>query len=294
MDQNNPNGHTKEQWVSFAMLLIFGVSVVVLGIVQMRNTIYNPLAIDKDDGSKQKEAVSIYENDQVKLQSLDTDHDGLNDYEEIEFFATSPYLPDTDSDGLTDKQEIDQKTDPLCPKGENCNKVKEVPEDSILDKGIKPMFAEEVVPGLGSGQAPRENPFVNDKGEVDLQQFITDPKKLREMLRQSGSLSEEDLAKIDDASLEEIANKIYKEKFMDIKDLSPLAGDGAPTKTAPADTNFDLKKIIDNPTELRAMMLQSGAIKAEQLDKIDDATLKQMAQKIYKDQFSNSAGSSNP
>ncbi len=197
------------------MLLIFGVTVVVLGILQMRNTIYNPFAITEDDSNKNK-ALSIYENDQVKLQSLDTDHDGLNDYEEIQFFATSPYLPDTDQDGIDDKKEIDQKTDPLCPKGENCNKAKEVPIISVSEKGITPLPGAEIKAPQAAQTAQTQNPYTNESGNIDLQGLITDPQQLRAIMLQSGSITQEQLDKIDDATLRQMAQKLYKEKFVDI------------------------------------------------------------------------------
>lgn len=46
----------------------------------------------------------------------DTDGDGLNDYEEIYIYGTDPLNPDTDGDGLTDWEEVHiYGTDPLNP-----------------------------------------------------------------------------------------------------------------------------------------------------------------------------------
>jgi len=47
---------------------------------------------------------------------LDSDGDGLTDYEEIYIYGTDPYDPDTDGDGLTDGEEVLlYMTDPLNP-----------------------------------------------------------------------------------------------------------------------------------------------------------------------------------
>ena len=35
----------------------------------------------------------------IRLQRIDTDRDTITDYQELNFYSTSPYLPDTDSDG---------------------------------------------------------------------------------------------------------------------------------------------------------------------------------------------------
>ena len=46
--------------------------------------------------------------------SVDTDGDGLTDYEEVNVYGTDPLNPDTDFDGLTDYEEVMvYKTDPL-------------------------------------------------------------------------------------------------------------------------------------------------------------------------------------
>ncbi len=50
------------------------------------------------------------------LRELDSDGDGLTDWEEIHIYGTDPYNPDTDGDGLTDYEEIYiYGTDPLNP-----------------------------------------------------------------------------------------------------------------------------------------------------------------------------------
>lgn len=47
---------------------------------------------------------------------LDSDGDGLTDWEEIHVYGTDPYNPDTDGDGLTDYEEVKiYGTDPLNP-----------------------------------------------------------------------------------------------------------------------------------------------------------------------------------
>lgn len=57
------------------------------------------------------------EDDEIeRLKYLDSDRDGLTDYEEIYIYGTDPYNPDTDGDGLTDRDEVKVfGTDPLNP-----------------------------------------------------------------------------------------------------------------------------------------------------------------------------------
>ncbi|NLB69118.1 MAG: OmpA family protein [Lentisphaerae bacterium] len=72
------------------------------------------VAIDSDgDGLTDYEELYIYGTDP---NNPDTDGDGLTDYEEVKIYGTDPLNPDTDGDGLTDGEEVKKyKTDPLNP-----------------------------------------------------------------------------------------------------------------------------------------------------------------------------------
>ena len=100
MDNQQPNsGLNSTQKTGFVLLLVFGIMAVGLGFLQMRNNIYNPFAISifQDESN-----IDSLLDEQTRLQMIDTDHDGINDWEELNFYETSPYLPDTDSDGAGD------------------------------------------------------------------------------------------------------------------------------------------------------------------------------------------------
>lgn len=70
--------------------------------------------LDSDgDGLYDWEEIEIYGTDPF---NPDTDGDGLTDYEEVRIYGTDPLNPDTDYDGLTDYDEIHlYGTDPLNP-----------------------------------------------------------------------------------------------------------------------------------------------------------------------------------
>lgn len=197
MDNGNPHRVlTREQKTGFVLLLIFGLLAIGLGILQMRNTIFGPFVVRL---SKTNEAEqNLFLNEEARLQSIDTDHDGLNDFEELNFYETSPYLPDTDSDGIDDKVEIEQGTDPLCPKGELCEKGEAlVVATTTLS-----------VPSLPAGDVG-----VNSVAEVDqLQKFLTDPAQIRTALLQGGTMTKAQLDKIDDASLMKLLNEVLQEQ----------------------------------------------------------------------------------
>jgi hypothetical protein len=62
----------------------------------------------------------IDEQSEEDLRVKDTDGDGLNDWDELNTYKTSPYLEDSDSDSFSDKTELDSDNDPNCPIGRNC------------------------------------------------------------------------------------------------------------------------------------------------------------------------------
>jgi len=54
-------------------------------------------------------------NEIEQLKNSDTDHDGLNDYEEIYIYHSSYLVADTDNDGYSDGDEVKQAYDPNAP-----------------------------------------------------------------------------------------------------------------------------------------------------------------------------------
>ncbi|MEI6835385.1 MAG: hypothetical protein WCK59_00995 [Candidatus Falkowbacteria bacterium] len=76
------------------------------------------------------------------LKTLDSDGDGLSDYDEINIYKTSPYLEDTDGDGISDFQEVKNGTDPLCAAGTDCS----VTQDSTTAKASTSTLATSTSP----------------------------------------------------------------------------------------------------------------------------------------------------
>ncbi|RJQ31949.1 hypothetical protein C4572_01900 [Candidatus Parcubacteria bacterium] len=103
------------------LTVALGILAIISGLWYSSSTIKKSLTLNNA-----VKKLDLSENSPAELNSLslkDTDADGLSDYDELYVFATSPYLEDSDSDGLTDKDEIAQKTDPNCPKGQQCQDV---------------------------------------------------------------------------------------------------------------------------------------------------------------------------
>lgn len=204
-----------EQKVGFVLLLIFGVIAIALGGLQLRNTIYGPFVIELDN-SEQADIERLFSDEESRLQQIDTDNDGLNDFEELSFYETSPYLPDSDSDGIDDAEEVAAGTDPNCPIGQDCANAEHVPEKE------KP----EVSPLLNI-QAPEEGQPVDFFSQLgasegqDIGQIIKDPTVLRDVLLKTGQISKEQLDLIDDAALLEMAEELYAKTNTAPEDIQP-------------------------------------------------------------------------
>ncbi len=204
-------GLSREQKTGFFFLVIFGVLAVGFGMVQLRNTIYGPFVLSLSPDKP----ISFDLDEKTRLQLIDTDQDGLNDYEELEFYGTSPYLPDTDSDTIGDKAEIDAGTDPACPEGDSCATAAAVgggatvpPAPLVSTDGIDPVGL--VGSSLGGGGDTGAQSSASLSQE-EIQALIRDPEALRQLLLQSGKLSKEALDKIDDATLVAFAAQLAAE-----------------------------------------------------------------------------------
>ena len=183
----------RTQKTGFVLLFVFTLLVVGLGGLQMRNNIYSPFVVRTENVNG---AIGVSD-ENTRLQNIDTDQDGINDYEELYFYETSPYLPDTDSDGLGDKQEIDAGTDPNCSKNEVCEQAEEINNTTStlnLTQGTNI-----VNPDLQQS---------NDLTMEELQKALQSPKGVRNLLLKTGNLTNEQLDQIDDETLMEMVNQI--------------------------------------------------------------------------------------
>lgn len=182
---------SKEQKMGFVFLLVFGVLAVSLGVLQMRNTIYSPFVVR---ATKDASLDSVLD-ETTRLQQIDTDRDGLSDYDELYFHNTSPYIEDTDSDGVEDKDEIDAGTDPLCPTGQHCEQ--DLPVEESVDLGEDELVSPQDILEQAQGALP-------GSPEIDPGAFLEqlqNPNMLRQVLLSTGRVTEEQLADFSDDEL---------------------------------------------------------------------------------------------
>lgn len=176
-------GLSKEQKIGFVFLLVFGFVGLILGVLQIRNTMFEPFKLTSKIPSTVKDSI----NDVNNLRYRDTDHDGLSDYDETYEYGTSPYLYDTYGYGKSDKEVVDKGL-PLCANaGKNCTDLS---------------TAAAVATTSTSSTAP-----VAEFTISDLNALMTDPKKIRELLLKNG-VGKDVLDKMSDAELLQLVNQI--------------------------------------------------------------------------------------
>ena len=201
-NDQNKQSLSKEQKVGFSLLFVFALLTIGLGFLQLRNNIYGPFAyITPETPSVLYQ--DLEQQEMIRLQSIDTDQDGLSDYEEIFFYNTSAYIPDTDSDGVTDKEEINKNEDPNCPIGKICG----APADALPKVNQEIQVPETLQVDTSSLFAPFQN-------QVDINTFkevLQDPQEVKTMLLDSGMVSEQQLRNISDKELINIVNSIFAE-----------------------------------------------------------------------------------
>lgn len=255
-DKLQKSALSNEQKVSFILLMIFSILVIVLGCLQIRNTLYKSFA--------QNSGIPLDINSQVKntdaLRQRDTDGDGLNDYDELYVYSTSPYLADSDSDGINDGQEVQNKTNPNCKEGSGC----EADATLVTQKTTSTISGSEPSVTIGG---------VTFSGDTaDLGQIFSDPQKIRQLLVESGMTEEAVSAFTDQELLAQTAS--YRQTAIKAKDaqnqLINMFGSASNSSSSSQAVNQtgDITE-SNNPQEVRKFLLQNG-VPQETLDKISD------------------------
>ncbi|HBK34792.1 MAG: Ig domain-containing protein [Candidatus Uhrbacteria bacterium GW2011_GWE2_40_58] len=136
-----------EQKVAFLLLVFLGVGGIVLGFRSFGTNLSRPFDLQIAENAGNPFLTSSQEEEQAKQaqKEKDTDSDGLNDYDELYVFKTSPYLSDTDSDGFDDYTEVYSNNDPNCPLGADCTSLAldvEAVEDTTTVDSLLGVFSE--------------------------------------------------------------------------------------------------------------------------------------------------------
>lgn len=138
---------TREERAAFGFIAACGVGAVLFGGLSFFSNVKKPFLISYTGPRYVTSAEK--ESEQTALQRItDTDEDGISDYDELNIFATSPYIGDTDSDGRADGTEILEGGDPNCALGKTCA------SSELIQSGASAAFLEARAPEEVNTTAP--------------------------------------------------------------------------------------------------------------------------------------------
>jgi hypothetical protein len=136
---------SRQEKVGYAVVVVTGILAVVFGTLYMGTHINAPFKITYTGNhllnADQQQAAQI-----SAQKKLDTDSDGVNDYDELNVYGTSPYLSDTDGDTIDDGTEISSGGDPTCVTGKICQNTINQVALPTPDIGPEPVAPADVDP----------------------------------------------------------------------------------------------------------------------------------------------------
>jgi len=200
---------SKGQKIAAIFLAVFGLMVIIFWAIDFKKSISGPAYVDNSADIGQTASTADDAQSEASLKAKDTDQDGLNDWDELNVYRTSPYLDDSDSDGILDGAEVSAGKDPNCPEGRTCYAVDKTDETDVNNAGssttpnvkannIAPTTTQTAsgsVPSLQAGnvdQASVQN-LLNGKMDVaTLRKFLIDSGMDKAML---DKINDQDLMK---------------------------------------------------------------------------------------------------
>jgi hypothetical protein len=114
MEEKKDNSKRKKKVFQLFLFIALSGFILFLGFVQLKTAIYGPYYLQKENNPTFSEE-EILNTLTQQAQEMDTDQDGLSDYEEFYTYQTSPYLEDSDGDVFYDLEEIEAESNPLDP-----------------------------------------------------------------------------------------------------------------------------------------------------------------------------------
>lgn len=111
---------SKTERIVLWVVTIVGLISLISGFFWIKNGIKRPFSAQLAGTGGVYNINLPSEDNLLELKNKDTDEDGLNDFDELYIYNTSPYIQDSDSDGFTDSEEIESGNDPSCPAGKEC------------------------------------------------------------------------------------------------------------------------------------------------------------------------------
>jgi len=198
MENDNNQKMDKNHKRALLILSIFSVAIITIWFVNFFHILKKPFNYEYSSNNNTNNSTSTTSenssNSDLKL--VDTDSDGLSDWDELFTYGTSPYLEDTDSDELTDYEEVMvYKTDPNCLEGQVCSGTLNQSDSQVVNNTSEVLdnYYQEVA-------STSENTITTEDISAYLNSGSVDVSYLRQLLLEEG-FSQSDLEKISDEDL---------------------------------------------------------------------------------------------
>lgn len=234
---------SKEQKLALAVIGVAGISVLGLSLQRIQNQINAPFLVPTSSLEDAKKIVGLSEEEQeAQRRRLDTDGDGLSDWDEENSFRTNPYMRDSCGDGISDNIRVLTRRNLACLNSKN-------PQGSLDLTGVMPTSSDIFSAGTAANYSLAGAASGSPVGDIGLQamqgmkqaMLARDPEAIREELRDKvppeelATLSDEELLALYDAALmgaeqQTQPNQGYQEPPADY----PLPADNQPAATSSA------------------------------------------------------------
>lgn len=235
------------------VLISAGCVALFLGVAQVFSLIgkpFSPTTIQNTSLGKAGATLSA-------LTKADTDNDGLNDYNELYVYQTSPYITDSDSDGRPDAEEVSGGTDPNCAEGTVCS------------------------PLVAATNTPSSNTNLSLTNAVPTSGGPFSADDIRQTLLNAGAPQ---------GTIDGLNDQELLDLYADVLGTGTATNTNSPDTTTTANANLDtptaspdaeaLKNLT--PDQMRDFLVQGGADR-EALDNVDDETLRAIFQEAVND-----------
>lgn len=278
MNKNNP----KLVFLMFLTILGFSIFLIIFtfnknikfvsNIKEESNLESFINKIYEDEGflaylERKKEDNSYYSNDKL----VDTDGDGLSDFDEENIFFTSKYLTDSDGDGISDFLEIQKGTDPNCPTGSSCDVYNKEISKVELD------YSADQIRGLLSSVVSEEYSTIFDSLTDDqvINLFNNSYSKTQDIFNSiSGDLGNLDVEKLlgKNENIENKENELNNNIDTNNSDNVNLFLDSI------SDLDVDQVQVISDMDilEIKNLFIDSGIFTKDFMDSFTDSEIKEL------------------
>lgn len=298
-DLKDPNGSdfkassgysSRREKVNSILILSVGLVAIGFGAFSFWFTVSNPFSeIVKESERINQEALAKRQAEIDHLKTLDTDGDGLTDYQELYTYGTSPYLKDSDGDGFNDYDEVMvNRTDANCPEGMICS-------------GLPTVMPNLNLTSTGFSITSSNNSLVTGTDSIITAPMLTTdptaigtaitPDYIRSIMKDNGA-TEEELAELSDqvitAEFREYLKsnpdvvKHFEDLGMDVYSFMNPANNLNLSSLSDISSVEDLKQL--SGAQIRQLMINSGASESI-LGAFNDEQLKQLFLERLTEQF---------